>query len=60
MTTELNNRLKKSITQYQTRKQLLNLPEHLLKDIAVSTEQLAIEAKKNAVFILLRQLIKGS
>lgn len=59
MKTTFIERLKSVFTQYQTRQQLLNLPEHLLKDIAITSEQLAMETKKNALFIILRRLIKG-
>lgn len=58
MITGFNNRLKKLICKYQTRKQLLNLPEHLLKDIAITTEQSVTETKKNSLVNLLLQIIK--
>ncbi len=59
MKIEFTNRVNKLISQYQTRQQLLNLPEHLLKDIAISSEQVAIEIKKNSLINSLLQLIKG-
>ena len=59
MTTEFIRRLKHLICQYQTRKQLRNLPDHLLKDIAVTRIQLKAETKKSTFFIALYQLIKG-
>ena len=60
MTVNLINRVNKAITHYQTRQHLINLPEHLLKDIAVSTEQLMIERRKNALLNFLHHLIKGN
>lgn len=59
MKTAFIKQLKKVITQYQTRRHLLNLPEHLLKDIAITSEQLAMETKKNTLLITLRRIIKG-
>lgn len=59
MTTEFIRRVKDLIRQYQTRKQLLNLPVHLLKDIAITTEQLKNETKKNSIFLILQRLFKG-
>ncbi|WP_022940453.1 DUF1127 domain-containing protein [Psychromonas hadalis] len=52
-------RINRQISLFDTRKQLLNLPEHLLKDIAISAEQRLIETKKMAFFPLLKRLIKG-
>jgi uncharacterized protein YjiS (DUF1127 family) len=55
------NRLKIVSRQYQTRKQLRNLPSYLLNDIALTTETRRIELKKNRLVTLLinafRQLI---
>lgn len=56
------NRLKIVSRQYQTRKQLRNLPSYLLNDIALTTESSRTELKKNRLVILLftafQQLIK--
>lgn len=56
----INNRLNRQISLYHTRKQLLNLPEHLLNDIAVSPEQRLIETKKMALFSIIKCLLRGN
>jgi len=56
---EFKYRVKKLISQYKTRKQLLNLPSYLLKDVAITSEQQTKEVKKNSAVNVLRQLIKG-
>jgi len=55
---EFKYRLKRLISQYQTRKQLLNLPSYLLNDVAITPEQRAIETNKNSAFKILVQLVK--
>ncbi|MEH6453228.1 MAG: hypothetical protein V7782_09345 [Psychromonas sp.] len=45
--------INKSINQYKTRQQLLTLPEYLLKDVALTSEDIALEMKKNSLFSLL-------
>jgi len=59
MMIEFKYRVKKLISQYKTRKQLLNLPSYLLKDVAITSEQQTKEVKKNSAVNVLRQLIKG-
>ncbi|WP_198552768.1 hypothetical protein [Psychromonas sp. Urea-02u-13] len=53
------NRLKRLSRQYQTRKQLRNLPSYLLNDIALTTESSRTELKKNRLVVLLFNALKG-
>jgi len=56
----LVSRINKAVTELQTRQHLINLPEHLLKDIAVTKEQLSKERNKNALFQFIRSILKGN
>ncbi len=59
MTIKLVKRLRNAVTDLQTRQHLINLPEHLLKDIAVTREQLSRERNKSVLLQFIRSLIRG-
>lgn len=45
------------LAHYKTRKQLAQLPAHLLRDIAITHEQRLLEVKKSSVVNLLVNLL---
>ncbi len=59
MMNKLVSRIKNAVIKQQTRQHLINLPDHLLKDIAVTREQLSQERNKSELFQLICNLIKG-
>lgn len=51
------NKLSRVNRQYNTRKQLRNLPEHLIQDIGKSEQEISKELARNSFFQLLGRLL---
>jgi uncharacterized protein YjiS (DUF1127 family) len=45
----ISNRVNRLISQYHTRQELLCLPDHILKDIGKTREEIAGELNKNTL-----------